>query len=95
MLYVIHARDAADAAPKRSTHYPAHKAFLNDAPKFGVTIIMSGPLVADDGETRLGSHFVLEAASRKEVEAFHHADPFYKASVWKDVFITAFLKTIG
>jgi len=95
MLYVIHARDAVDAAPKRAAHYPAHKAFLNDAQQFGVTIIMSGPLVADEGETRVGSHFVLEAPSRKEIEAFHHADPFFKAGVWSEVFITAFIKTIG
>ncbi len=95
MLFVIHALDQADAAAKRATHYPAHKAFLATAPDYGVKIVMSGPLVADDGQTPVGSHFVVEVADRKSAETFHHADPFFKAGVWNDSTVTAFLKRIG
>ncbi len=95
MLFVIHGLDKSDGATKREKNYPAHKAFLADATKFGVRIVMSGPLVADDGLTPVGSHFVIEASDRKIVETFHHADPFFKAGVWNNSTITAFLKKIG
>jgi len=95
MLFIIHAVDRADALPTRLAHYEAHKAFLADTSRFGVKIVMSGPLVADDGKTMIGSLFLVEAASRTEVEAFHHADPFFAAKIWKDVTITGFLRRQG
>jgi uncharacterized protein YciI len=51
MLFVIHARDKAGALPTRLANYDAHKAFLSDTSPHGVWIVMSGPLVADDGTT--------------------------------------------
>jgi uncharacterized protein YciI len=92
MLFVIYATDADDALAKRAEHYPAHKAFLSDAARHGVEIVMSGPLVQDDGETRCGSLMVIDAANRAVAENFHHADPFYIAGVWKTSPITVFLR---
>ena len=56
---------------------------------------MSGPLVADDGQTMIGSLFLIEAPSRAEVEAFNHADPFAAAGIWDKPSITAFLRRQG
>ncbi len=95
MLFVIHGFDRADAPAKREKHFPAHKAFLAEAGKWGVKIVMSGPLTKDDGATPIGSHFVIEAPDRAAVEAFHRADPFFAAQVWEKTEITAFLKRIG
>lgn len=95
MLYVIHALDKPGAAALRQQHYAAHKAFLDEAPRFGVRIVMSGPLTQDDGVTPIGSHFVLEAPDRAAAEAFHHADPFYAAGLWASSTVTAFLKRRG
>jgi len=95
MLYVIHALDKMDSLAKRKEHYPAHKAFLSEATKLGVTIVMSGPLTADDGETPVGSLFVVEAPNRKTAEAFHHADPFYGADIWGKTTLTSFIKRQG
>jgi uncharacterized protein len=92
MLFVIHALDGKDALPKRQANYAAHKEHLEKDKEFGVRIVMSGPLVADDMNTRIGSHFIVDAPYRDNVEAFHHADPFHTAGVWKDVQITMFLK---
>ena len=50
MLFAIHAIDRADALPARPAHYDEHKAFLSDTSRFGVRIVMSGPLVADDSQ---------------------------------------------
>lgn len=95
MLFAIHAIDRAGALPRRLENYDAHKAFLSDTSAFGVAIVMSGPLVADDGTTMIGSLFLIEADSRATVEAFNAADPFRKADIWQQVTITGFLRRQG
>ena len=68
-----HSRQGQDRArlPTRLANYDAHKAFLSDTSPHGVRIVMSGPLVADDGTTMIGSLFLVEAADRATVEAFN------------------------
>jgi uncharacterized protein len=95
MLFIIHALDKAGALPLRLAHYDAHKAFLSDTSPHGVKMVMSGPLVADDVETMIGSMFLLEADSREAVERFNRADPFHAAGIWERVTITAFLRRQG
>jgi len=56
---------------------------------------MSGPLVANDGVTPIGSHFVIEAAELEKAKAFHHADPFFVAGLWENSSVTTFIKRIG
>lgn len=95
MLFAIHAVDRTGALPTRLANYDAHKTFLGDTTRFGVRIVMSGPLVADDGATMIGSLFLIEAPSRAEVEAFNRADPFAAAGIWEKVTITGFLRRQG
>jgi uncharacterized protein len=95
MLFIIHALDQPDALPRRLAAYAAHKAFLSDCARHGVTMVMSGPLVADDGETMRGSFLLVEAADRATVERFNAADPFSAADVWQTVSISAFLSRVG
>ena len=95
MLFAIHAVDRAGALPTRLANYDAHKAFLGDTSRFGVEVVMSGPLVADDGATMIGSLFLIEAPSRAEVGAFNRADPFAAAGIWEKVTITGFLRRQG
>src|SRR5882762_6400819 len=61
MLFAIHALDRTNALPARLANYDAHKAFLSDTSRFGVAIVMSGPLTSDDGQTMIGSLFLIEA----------------------------------
>jgi uncharacterized protein YciI len=56
---------------------------------------LSGPLVADDGKTMIGSLMIVEAPDRATVEAFNRADPFHAAGLWEKVNITAFVKRQG
>ena len=65
MLFIVHAVDRTDALPTRQENYDAHKSFLSDTSRFGVKIVMSGPLVADDNKTMIGSFFLVEAPSRR------------------------------
>lgn len=95
MLFAIHAIDRSGALDTRLAHYDAHKAFLSDTSALGVKIVMSGPLVADDGQTMIGSLFLIEAPDRAAVERFNAADPFYKANIWERVTIAGFLRRQG
>lgn len=91
MHFIIHALDKPGALPTRLANYEAHKAYLAKAP---IRTLVSGPLVADDGETMIGSCFLVEAASKDDVLAFHNADPFKHAGVWETVNIHPFLKRV-
>lgn len=91
MHYVIHCLDHAGAVEKRLAHYEAHKAYLASA---AMKTVISGPLLADDEETMIGSCFVVEAGSLAEVEAFNRNDPFAKADLWKTISIRPFNKRV-
>ena len=87
MRFAIHCRDAEGALPVRLSLYDAHKAHLAAAT---VGMVISGPLLAEDGETMIGSLFVIDAEDRAEVEAFLAADPFHRGGVWAEVSIHRF-----
>ncbi len=89
MHYVIHCLDHDGALEKRLAHYEAHKAYLSNP---SVNIVISGPLLADDEETMIGSMFLVEADSLAEVESFHRNDPFFAAGIWAQVSIRPFSK---
>ena len=91
MLFVVHCLDAADAAHRRLKHYEAHKRYVS-APS--VDIVMSGPLLAEDGETMIGSCFILSADSETAVKTFNENDPFRVAGVWDRISIHRFAKRI-
>lgn len=91
MHYVIHCLDHDGAVEKRLAHYEDHKTYLASAP---VKTVISGPLLADDNETMIGSCFVLEAETLAEVEAFNRNDPFAKVDLWKSVSIRPFSKRV-
>jgi uncharacterized protein YciI len=91
MLFSIYCVDKPGHLPLRLQHYAAHREHCAT----GLRIVMSGPLVEDDGETMIGSLFVVEAKDRAEVEAYVARDPFKKAGLWESCAIRAFSKRIG
>jgi len=91
MRFVVHCLDNLGATPLRLQHYGDHKAHLATG---AVKTVISGPLLADDGETMIGSLFIFEADTRAEVEAFNGADPFNQAGVWASVSIHPFLMRV-
>ena len=91
MHFVVHCLDNQDALSLRLSNYNAHKAYLASGE---VTTIISGPLLADDGETMIGSLFIFEAADKESVIAFNANDPFTKAGVWRAVEIHPFLMRV-
>ena len=91
MHYVIHCLDHDGAVEKRLANYEDHKAYLGSAP---VKTVISGPLLADDEKTMIGSCFVIEADALAEVEAFNANDPFKKVGLWKSISIRPFSKRV-
>ena len=91
MRFVVHCLDKPDALSLRLANYDAHKAYLASG---SVATVVSGPLVADDGQTMIGSMFIFEADRKEEVVAFNAADPFRKAGVWGEVQIHPFIMRV-
>ena len=91
MRFVVHCLDKPGALPTRLANYEQHKAHLASGK---IATVISGPLVAEDGETMVGSLFVFEADQKEQVIAFNEADPFAKAGVWDTVSIHTFLMRV-
>jgi uncharacterized protein len=91
MLFAVHALDHGDALERRLEHYEEHKSYLAAS---SVKTVVSGPLLADDGETMIGSLFIVDADKKEDVIAFNRADPFFRAGVWKEVQINPFSKRV-
>jgi uncharacterized protein len=83
--FVIHAVDRPGALNVRAKHYRAHRIHLDRAGDHGVSVITAGTLVAEDGETPVGSLFVLEAPNRASIEACTGSDPYRVNGVWEKV----------
>jgi uncharacterized protein YciI len=94
-LFAVHALDKQGALPARLDHYAAHRAYVETAADYGVTVLVSGPLQSDDGEMMIGSLFIVEAEGRAAVEKFNAEDPFHVEGVWGEVTITRFHKRKG
>jgi len=92
MHYVIHCLDnPGSSADIRRTHFEAHKAYIAAA---SVKVVISGPLVASNNETPIGSFFLVEAESLSQIETLNRNDPFYKAGLWAQIAIHPFLKRV-
>jgi uncharacterized protein YciI len=91
MLYVVYCQDNPETPNKRDQHYDAHRAYLKEAT---TKIVMAGPFLDEDGQTRIGSMLLVEAESIQEVREFQQNDPFAVNAVWKDVFINPYVMAI-
>jgi uncharacterized protein len=83
--FVIHAVDKAGALPMRAKFYRDHRVHLDRAGDHGIGVMTAGTLVAPDGETPVGSLFILEAENRAAVDAFTSSDPYQVNGVWQAV----------
>ena len=95
MLFVVHAIDKTDILPTRAKFYRVHRVHLDDAAKYDVDVVTAGTLVADDGETPVGSIFVIDAKDRATVDGFVRSDPYHVNSVWGTVQIHRYNKKRG
>ncbi len=91
-MFVVHALDKKGALAERRKFYEEHRAYVGTAASKRICMIMSGPILAEDGETSAGSFYFMEAPDRDTVINFNKEDPFTKNGVWEKVEINAFLR---
>src|SRR5437763_11513873 len=95
MLFVVHALDKKDILPTRAKHYRDHRIHLDRAEEHAVGVVTAGTLVADDGETPVGSIFVIDAGDRASVDALTRRDPYHINGVWGCVTMPRYNKKRG
>lgn len=91
-LFVVHALDRKDGLIDRRKFYDEHRAYVGTAASKRICMIMSGPILAEDGDSSAGSFYFMEAPDRETVVKFNREDPFSKNGIWGKVEINAFLR---
>jgi len=85
MLYILYNEDRPDGLAIREATREAHLAYLE---RHKDKLVLGGGLLAEDGQTRLGSVFIVNVPNRKAAEAFSADEPFRKAGLFQTVKIT-------
>ncbi|AEG51625.1 YCII-related protein [Sphingobium chlorophenolicum L-1] len=94
MYFAIYALDKPDMLDVRMKTRAAHREYLH-SPDAPVRLMLGGPMLADDGETMVGSLIVVEADSIEKVEAFSANDPYRLAGLVGSVSIRPWNWTAG
>ena len=86
-LFVFHGLDKADGLEVRKATRPAHLAWIDQlAPR----VKIGGPMLADDGQTPVGSMLVVEAETLEAAKALLAADPYALAGLWQSTSVRPF-----
>lgn len=80
--FVVYTRDAPDKASIRESNRPAHIAFMKSLAPYAR---VGGPLLAADGETRIGGMYVLEADSLQSAKDTAARDPYVQAGLFETI----------
>ena len=79
MLFAFHLTDRADAGDLRVRVRPAHKDYLEQVAE---RMAFAGPLLANDGQTMVGSLLVIDFPDRAAALAWLSAEPFTRAGLY-------------
>jgi len=88
MIFSFILLDKPGAADLRQRVRPEHKAYLAAVAD---RIAFAGPLVADDGQTMLGSLLAIDFDSREAAHAWLAEEPFTRAGLYGSTSIHAFV----
>lgn len=91
MLYSVYCLDDPATPNARTEFYPLHRAFLDNPP---MHVVVAGPLLAPDGETRIGSLLVIEADTVEDAVRHVKSDPFAINNVWESIDVRGFVKLV-
>lgn len=91
-LFLVNARDKANSSDLRQATRQAH---LEWAAESKHLIAMAGPVLSDDGNTMIGSTFVIEFETLDEVRAWAEDDPYAEAGLFEHTEIIPFIWLIG
>lgn len=91
MLFAITCLDKPGHLEVRLANRAAH---LDYARPNVDRMLAVGPLLADDGETMIGSLIILDLPDRAAAEALMAGDPYVKAGLFQSVDIRPFKKVL-
>ena len=86
MLFVLYCRDKHDSLALRLANRASHL----DYARADGRLRMAGPMLGDDGETMIGSLFVIAADDLDAARAFNSNDPYTLAGLWQSVAVHPF-----
>jgi uncharacterized protein YciI len=92
MHFVAICLDKPNSLDLRLANRAAHLDYLRSHSK---TIRTCGPLLADDGETMIGSMLILDAPSRDAADAILAQDPYKKANLFSKIEVRPWRWVIG
>jgi uncharacterized protein len=96
MHYAIIAHDKPDSVALRMAKRNEHRAYLHgDLSAHGAKIVFSGPLLAADQETPIGSLVVVDAPTIDDARAVLAGDPYEKAELFAQVDVMPWRFAIG
>jgi uncharacterized protein YciI len=85
VLYILYNEDRPDGLAIREATRDAHLAYLE---RHKDKLVLGGGLLSEDGQTRVGSVFIINVPDRKAAEAFSADEPFRKAGLFRTTKIT-------
>lgn len=88
MIHTFFLLDKPGRSELRQRMRPEHKAYLAAVAD---RIAFAGPLVADDGQTMIGSLLAIDFDSREAAQAWLADEPFTRAGVYASSSIHAFM----
>ncbi len=91
MMFVVHCKDKAGHLQTRLDHRPAHLAYLDG---YKENLIVAGPLLSEDRQNMVGSHFILDFPDRAALDIFLANDPYRQAELFEKVEVTPFRKLL-
>lgn len=86
-LFVFQGLDKAGALELRKATRPAHLAWIKG---LDPRVKIGGPLLAEDGETPVGSMLVIEAETLAAATALFAEDPYATAGLWQSTSVRPF-----
>ncbi|MEM9055125.1 MAG: YciI family protein [Pseudomonadota bacterium] len=91
-LFLVNARDKANSVDLRLANRQAHLEWANEVRH---KIAMAGPVLSEDGETMIGSTFVIEFETLAEAQAWATEDPYARAGLFERTEVVPFIWLIG
>jgi uncharacterized protein YciI len=85
---VVMCRDGAASPQLRREQLSAHRDYVDS---HASVLVLSGPLVGDDGQDRTGQFYVLDVPELETARRFVDDDPFTRAGIFAEVTVEEFI----
>jgi uncharacterized protein YciI len=92
MYFVIRNIDKPNSGALRAANRAAHLAYLDS---IAPVLKLAGPFLADDGETMIGSLWIVEAPDKMAALRLATGDPYAKAGLFESQTATPFRRARG